>query len=168
MPQHEGCDEHFSTVERTPKCAIWAPGIMVLTLKDAPWRCESERAKQLRGRVGTRQWEGASLSGVPSPHTLVTAEDNCLSQYKTWCHTTSLYYLLWLRNPEAAELGDWGSGSLVRLWARPQSCEPGGAIPRSPAGLWVPRGPPCKGARGQLAAPRASVTQQIGKSLVLL
>ena len=87
MPQREECDKRFSTVERTPKCAIQAPGIMVLTIKDALWRCESERAKQLRERAGTRQWERASLTGVPSSHTLVTAEDNCLSQYKTWHHT---------------------------------------------------------------------------------
>lgn len=142
---------------------------MVLTLKDGPWRCESELAKQLKGRVGTHQWELSSLSRVPRSQTLVTVEDKCLFQCKTWwCNTTRLLYLLWLRNPEAAELGDWGSGSLERLWARLQSFGPGGAIRRSLAGLWVPRGPPCKAAGGQLAAPRASVTQQIEKSLVLL
>lgn len=64
-------------------------GIMVLTQKDAPWRCESELAKQLKGRVGTHQWELSSLSGVPSSQTLVTVEDNCLFQYKTWCCNTT-------------------------------------------------------------------------------
>lgn len=51
----------------------------------------------------------------------------------------------------------------MRLWARPQSCRPGGAIPRSPAGLWVPRGPPCKAAGGAAGCSQSQCDPADGK-----
>lgn len=145
---------------------------MVLTLNDARRRYKTEVAKLLRGRAGKSRGPLLAHRGAVFP-----IFSHCSRHLSCFCtklggstHQTFITsQFLWLRNPEAAEPGVWGSGSLVRLWAGLQSSETGGAVPSSLAWLRAPRGLPHRAARlRQPASPRATVTQQTGKSLVPL
>ena len=145
---------------------------MVLTLNDARRRYKTEVAKLLRGRAGKSRGTLLAHWGAVFP-----IFSHCSRHLFCFCtklggstqQTFITSQFLWLRNPEAAEPGVWGSGSLVRLWAGLQSSETGGAVPSSLAWLRAPRGPPHRAAcLRQLASPRATVTQQTGRSLVPL